>query len=434
MPKGPKLSPEARLTAILDATRAGTWEWNLDTGEVVVNDRWATMLGYEPNELEPMTYDLWQSLIHPEDDASAKAKMRDYLRGLTPYYDCVVRIRHRDGHWRWIHTRGRRIDDDKLSGNWLCGTHLDITEEREAQHRLQRLAESLPGVIYTFVRDTDGEFRFTYVSRKSQDIYGIPAEDTLTHPSALFDIIHRDDIQRVNDTIADSAQNLTEWRCQYRIQVSGGSRWMEGVAQPETDELGRIVWHGMAMDITERKQLELELARLSVTDELTGLYNRRHMLRTLEDQIARAERYGDVFSLISLDLDHFKTINDSWGHLVGDRVLHRFASVLSSRIRRTDVVARTGGEEFLVLLPSTGRSAAHRVAEDLRRATEQEPFDDGEGTTFSVTMSGGVVTWQQGLSSVRDLLHRCDQALYAAKRQGRNRIVVPDSQGPFSAS
>lgn len=424
MSKGPQLSPEARLKAIIDATRAGTWEWNLDTGEVVFNDRWANMLGYEHSELDPMTYPRWQSLIHPDDDPVAKARMSDHLRGKSPYYDCVVRIRHRDGHWRWIHTRGRRMSDDQLQANWVCGTHLDITEERETQHRLQRLAESLPGVIYTFVKDTDGSFRFTYVSRKSLDVYGLPAEDTLKSANVLFDIILPEDLGTVMDTIERSASTMTEWRCQYRIGVDGDVRWMEGVAQPEEDEVGRIVWHGMVMEITERKQLELELERLSITDELTGLYNRRHMLRTIEDQIARAERYGDVFSLISLDLDYFKRINDSWGHLVGDQVLKQFARVLQSRVRRTDVVARTGGEEFLILLPSTDLPAAHCVAEDLRQATEQERFDNGEGETFSVTMSGGVVTWQEGLSSIRDLLSRCDHSLYQAKRQGRNCVVV----------
>mgnify|MGYP001627836502 CR=1 FL=1 len=426
MPKGPKLSPEARLKAIIDATRAGTWEWNLDTGEVVFNDRWAQMLGYDRSELEPMTYELWQSITHPEDAENAKDRMGAYLRGETSYYDCVVRVRHRDGHWRRIHTRGRRIDDDQLNANWVCGTHIDISEEMETQHRLTRLAESLPGVIYTFVMETDGEVSFTYVSRKSDEIYGVAAEDSMASPSALFDVILKEDVQRVHESTAESARSMTEWRCQYRISVHGETRWMEGVAQPEKDDLGRIVWHGMAMDITERKQLELELERLSVTDELTGLFNRRHMLNTLEEQLARAERYGDVFSLISIDIDHFKHINDSWGHPVGDRALKQFARILSSRVRRTDVVARTGGEEFLVLLPNTGTSAAKQVAEDLRKATENEDFDDGEGRSFSVTMSGGVVTWHQGLPSIRELLSHCDHSLYEAKKQGRNRIVVND--------
>jgi diguanylate cyclase (GGDEF)-like protein/PAS domain S-box-containing protein len=426
MNQAPQLSPEARLQAILDGTRAGTWEWNLDTGEVLINHRWAEMLGYEPDELMPMTYELWQSLSHPSDRERAKTLMACHLRGETPYFECVVRLRHKLGHWRWIHTRGRRLEDNELAINWVCGTHLDISEERETQHRLQRLAESLPGVIYTFVMEPDGEFRFTYISRKSIDFYGIPPEISMQKPSAIFDIIVADDIGRVHSSIDDSARILEEWRCQYRVELAGEIRWMEGVAQPEKDEVGRIIWHGMVMDITERKQLELELERLSITDELTGLYNRRHMLRTLEEQIARAERYHETFSVIALDVDHFKQINDAWGHLVGDHVLIQFAGVLSARVRRTDVVARTGGEEFLILLPNTSNQDAHRVAEALREATEREDFRNEDGETFTVTMSGGVVTWVNGLSSIRELLSRCDQRLYQAKREGRNRIVVSD--------
>lgn len=144
MDNAPQLSPEARLQAILDGTRAGTWEWNLDTGEVLINHRWADMLGYRPDELMPMTYELWQSLSHPSDRERAKTLMTRHLRGETPYFDCVVRLRHKRGHWRWIHTRGRRLEDSGLAINWVCGTHLDVSEERETQHRLQRLAESLP--------------------------------------------------------------------------------------------------------------------------------------------------------------------------------------------------------------------------------------------------------------------------------------------------
>ncbi|SET31769.1 sensor domain-containing diguanylate cyclase [Marinobacter segnicrescens] len=426
MDNAPQLSPEARLQAILDGTRAGTWEWNLDTGEVLVNHRWAEMLGYEPDELMPMTYELWQSLSHPSDRERAKALMARHLRGETPYFDCVVRLRHKRGHWRWIHTRGRRLSDSDPAINWVCGTHLDISGERETQHRLQRLAESLPGVIYTFVMKVDGSFGFSYVSQKSIDFYGIPPELALQDPDAIFDIIVNEDLGHVHASIERSARNMEEWRCQYRVQLAGEVRWMEGVAQPEKDEVGQIIWHGMITEITERKQLELELERLSITDELTGLYNRRHMLRTLEEQIARAKRYQEVFSVIALDVDHFKQINDSWGHLVGDQVLIQFAGVLSARVRRTDVVARTGGEEFLILLPNTTNQDAHRVAEALREATEREDFRNEDSETFTVTMSGGVVTWDDGLASIRELLSRCDQRLYQAKREGRNRIVVSD--------
>lgn len=426
MEKAPQLSPEARLQAILEGTRAGTWEWNLHTSEVIINHRWAEMLGYEPNELIPMTYELWQSLTHPSDRERAHALMIRHLRGVTPHFDCVVRLRHKLGHWSWIHTRGRRLQDEGTAKDWVCGTHLDISEERETQHRLQRLAESLPGVIYTFVLEKDGRYRINYISQKSIDFFGIPPEVAQQDAHAIFEIIVEEDLDRVHQSIAQSARNLEEWRCQYRVQLAGELRWIEGVAQPEKDDSGRVIWQGILTEITERKQLELELERLSVTDELTGLYNRRHMLRTLENQIARAERYREVFSVIALDVDYFKQINDAWGHLIGDKVLVEFAGVLSARVRQTDVVARTGGEEFLILLPNTGPLDAYNVAEALRTATELEDFRNDDDEPFTVTMSGGVVTWEDGLSSIRELLSRCDQRLYQAKREGRNRIVVSD--------
>lgn len=426
MASTPDLSPEARLQAILDGTRAGTWEWNLDTGDVVVNQRWSEMLGYRPDELMPMTYELWQSLSHPGDRERARAQMIRHLRGESPYFDCVVRLRHKLGHWRWIHTRGRRLQDKNLTYNWVYGTHLDISDERETQHRLQRLAESLPGVIYTLILEPDNDFRFSYVSRKSIDFYGIPPEILLQAPEAILEIIVDEDLKRVRATIAESAAAQEEWRCQYRVRLGTEVRWMEGVAQPEKDEVGRTIWHGMVTDVTERKQLELELERLSMTDELTGLFNRRHMMRTLEIQIARAERYDEVFSVISLDLDHFKQINDAWGHLVGDQVLIQFARLVTARVRRTDVVARTGGEEFLILLPNTNGADALQVAEALREATEKEDFRNEEDQPFTVTISGGVVTWDEGMRSIRDLLSLCDQRLYQAKRGGRNCMVPGD--------
>ncbi len=426
MTSTPDLSPEARLQAILDGTRAGTWEWNLDTGDVVVNQRWSEILGYRPDELMPMTYELWQSLSHPGDRERARALMIRHLRGEIPYFDCVVRLRHKLGHWRWIHTRGRRLQDKNLTYSWVCGTHLDISDERETQHRLQRLAESLPGVIYTLMLEPDNNFRFSYISRKSIDFYGIPPEILLQDPEAILEIIVEEDLKRVRATIAESAAALTEWRCQHRVRLGTEVRWMEGVAQPEKDEVGRIIWHGMVTDVTERKQLELELERLSMTDELTGLFNRRHMMRTLEIQIARAERYHEVFSVISLDLDHFKQINDAWGHLVGDQVLIQFARLMTARVRRTDVVARTGGEEFLILLPNTNGTDALQVAEALREAAGKEDFRNEEDQPFTVTISGGVVTWDEGMTSIRDLLSLCDQRLYQAKRGGRNCMVAGD--------
>ncbi|HBC35017.1 MAG TPA: sensor domain-containing diguanylate cyclase, partial [Marinobacter adhaerens] len=157
------------------------------------------------------------------------------------------------------------------------------------------------------------------------------------------------------------------------------------------------------------------------------LYNRRYMLRKLQESVAQGERYGDTFSLISLDIDFFKTINDSYGHPTGDAVLQRFADIIESRTRKSDIVARTGGEEFIIFMPNTGLSEAGHVAESLRIALQTESFVSDEGETFGITFSAGVVNWsgaESQTTSVRDLLSACDQSMYAAKRAGRNRVVA----------
>ncbi|SNC61636.1 PAS domain S-box-containing protein/diguanylate cyclase (GGDEF) domain-containing protein [Marinobacter sp. es.048] len=429
-----ELTPEIRLKAILEGTGAGTWEWNLDTGEVIYNPRWADLLGYQLEELQPVTFKTWENLCHPKDLQKAREALARYLDGDSPQFDCVVRMLHKYGDWRYIHTRGTLLTDEQgLDTRWLMGTHLDVTREKLSQHQMEQLAKSLPGIIYIFVLEPDGRYFFSYLSDKTWDFYGLTAEECLADPDKIFNLIHPDDLPRVHDSIAISAETLEEWVCEYRVQTKRGSYWLKGVSRPERDPDGRISWHGMTINIDTQKNLELELEQLSITDELTGSYNRRYMLRKLEESVAQGERYGDTFSLISLDIDFFKTINDSYGHPTGDAVLQRFADIIESRTRKSDIVARTGGEEFIIFMPNTGLSEASQVAESLRIVLQAESFVSAEGETFGITFSAGVVNWsgsgsESQTTSVRALLSACDQSMYAAKRAGRNRIVA-DSNG-----
>lgn len=366
--------------------------------------------------------------MSPEGFQEARQALAHYLDGETPQFECVVRMLHKCGDWRHIHTRGTLLTDDHgLDTRWLMGTHLDITREKLSQHQMEQLAKSLPGIIYTFVLEPDGRYYFTYLSEKTRDFYGLTTEECLNDPDKIFNLIHPEDLAMVHESIAVSAETLEEWVCEYRVRGEGGSYWLKGVSRPEKDPDGRISWHGMTINIDTQKRLELELEQLSITDELTGLYNRRYMLRKLQESVTEGERYGNTFSLISLDIDFFKIINDSFGHPTGDAVLKRFADIIESRTRKSDIVARTGGEEFIIFMPNTGLSEASQVAEALRIALQTESFVSDEGETFSITFSAGVVNWcgsETQATSVRDLLSACDQSLYAAKRSGRNRVVA----------
>ncbi|AOY89400.1 diguanylate cyclase [Marinobacter salinus] len=425
------LSAETRLKAILDGTGAGTWEYNLDTGDIILNDRWASMLGYSLEELAPISFQTWESLCHPKDLGPANEALASYLNGQGPQFECVFRMMHKDGEWRHIHSRGMLLNNGKNDGTrWLMGTHLDVTEEKTSQHQLEQLAESLPGIIYTFVMEPDGQFHFSYISRKTEDLYGIHSDQAIADPQKMFDVVHPDDLQRVQDSIGLSAESLCEWVCDYRVLVEDRITWVRGVSRPERDTDGRVTWHGVITNINDQKRLELELEHLSITDELTGLFNRRYMLHKLEEAAAENERYGGIFSVISLDIDFFKAINDSWGHPTGDSVLQTIAKLIQQRTRKSDIVARTGGEEFIVLMPNTALADARHVADALRMALAAEDFVSDEGERFTVTLSAGVVSWSDDTASVRDLLSVCDRSLYEAKRAGRNRVAVRGGTNP----
>lgn len=419
------LSAETRLKAILEGTGAGTWEFNLDTEEVIFNDRWAGMLGYTLEELTPVSFQTWSQLCHPDDVEAAFRALDSYLNGTSPQYECVVRMQHKDGNWRYIHTRGTVFASRQgKEARWLMGTHLDVTEEKRRQHQLQQLAESLPGVIYTFVMEPDGHYRFPFLSRKTEEFYGVSAEAAMADPELLFNLVHPDDLPRMRESIITSATTLKQWVCDYRIVRDCGTQWVRGTSQPERAPDGRVTWHGITTNIDDQKRLEQKLERLSITDELTGLYNLRYLLMKLDECAAETERYGATFSVASLDIDYFKSVNDRWGHPTGDRVLQGIAELLRQRTRRADIVARTGGEEFIVLMPRTSLNDARHMMESLRSDLAEKVFTSDSGDAFSVTLSAGVASWSEHTGSVSHLLSACDQSLYAAKHAGRNRVLI----------
>ncbi|HDP88682.1 MAG TPA: diguanylate cyclase [Thioalkalivibrio sp.] len=179
---------------------------------------------------------------------------------------------------------------------------------------------------------------------------------------------------------------------------------------------------------SEIRQLNRRLTRMATTDSLTGLHNRRHFLQRMQVEMDRVRRAGGELALILIDLDHFKQVNDRYGHQVGDEVLRKTGRLLLEQIRSVDIVGRYGGEELCVLLPDTDAAQAMIMAERLRAGIAGMPFMAPGGTAFRVTASLGVAQWD-GLADRDTLFVQADTALYAAKDAGRNR-VVPFGPGP----
>lgn len=187
------------------------------------------------------------------------------------------------------------------------------------------------------------------------------------------------------------------------------------------DESGNPVFDGALEDITRRRELEAELSYQARYDKLTDLANRRYCETVLEMETERSDRYGQPLSALMIDIDRFKRINDEGGHAEGDRVLEWIAGMLRNRVRESDLAGRWGGEEFVVLLPSTSAPKAHRLAEELRRAVAEHP----KAGITPATISVGYAEYRQGEGNER-FMRRLDRALYAAKGEGRNRVIAAE--------
>jgi diguanylate cyclase (GGDEF)-like protein len=178
-------------------------------------------------------------------------------------------------------------------------------------------------------------------------------------------------------------------------------------------------WTRLQQAMADKEKLEI----LATFDSLTGLYNRRAILGKLHELINRANRYKEDFSLSMLDIDHFKMVNDRYGHLAGDEVLEKIAALTSRNIRNTDVAGRYGGEEFILILPQTNLSSAWVVAERIRTIIEKAEMKDSAGNVFAITVSQGLAGWERDEDDT-SLISRADEALYKAKQKGRNRVQI----------
>jgi diguanylate cyclase (GGDEF)-like protein len=173
----------------------------------------------------------------------------------------------------------------------------------------------------------------------------------------------------------------------------------------------------------ELRALNERLEHLAITDPLTGLLNRRALFEAMRREMAREQRHSRALSLIVIDVDHFKRVNDRYGHAAGDAVLQRLAATASRTVRESDVVARYGGEEFVVLAPDTDEAQAVALAERIRSALASASVDVG-GDTIRFTASFGVATMRDADREPQQVLQRADRALYAAKAAGRDRVVL----------
>jgi diguanylate cyclase (GGDEF)-like protein len=238
--------------------------------------------------------------------------------------------------------------------------------------------------------------------------------------------VHPEDRETVARAMPAAAKQPSLKELEFRVVCKDGSvRWCAAVSHPAIDTQGRNVgFRASIRDISDRKALQQQLEVLASTDPLTGVINRRRFFHTAEAELYRARRYDRPLVLALIDIDHFKRINDTHGHAVGDDTLKTLAHAFANRLRRSDLFARFGGEEFVLLLTETQLGDGLRLCERLRQMVESIKLQIPEKPEpFGFTVSIGVADLQHEGDSLNQLLARADAALYKAKRDGRNQVA-----------
>ncbi|MND91040.1 Response regulator PleD [compost metagenome] len=427
-----------QLRSVLDAaTQVAIIATNLKGVVSTFNAGAERMLGYAASEAIGRLR--LEDLVLPEElNLRAHALSLRFGRaiagGQAMFAETVQEHGAEPGEWTLLRADGSQLVANMLvtamldeQGLWVgyLAICIDVTERRRVHEALaardrllEKLSAEVPGGIYQYRLDANGHSCFPYASMGLYDIYEVDLMQLREDASRVFERIHPDDLERVRRSVRYSAEHLSPWREEYRVCLPrAGLRWVRGEATPEVGEQGCTLWHGYLTDISDLKGVEEELRALSVTDSLTGIHNRRYFQERLKIELERAQRDGLALAVIMLDIDHFKRINDRFGHAVGDRVLRSLCQRIGQRLRRTDVFCRLGGEEFMVLCPGSDVDQARLLALELWQGVRNVPVE-GVG---QVTASFGVAGWRSG-EGADALLLRADAGVYAAKQAGRDRV------------
>ena len=269
---------------------------------------------------------------------------------------------------------------------------------------------------------SEGGPRIVYVNPAFEKLMGYTAADVIGQNPKMLQGPGTDDKTRYR--IRKAMREGVSIRSQIlNYDNAGNELWLDINMVPLFDEKGSLVYYAaIERDLTEYKKLQAHLENMATIDSLTGLANRQAFMQRAKNEFNRARRYARPLTVVMIDIDHFKAINDQHGHAVGDDVLREAADICQSSLRGSDFMGRVGGEEFVLLLPDTPPTNAYHVAERMRAHLHETPIELDDGTTLNITASFGVAPMNENDSDFDALLERADEAMYHAKHEGRNQV------------
>jgi diguanylate cyclase (GGDEF)-like protein/PAS domain S-box-containing protein len=426
-----------RLQIALEGTRTSVWESDLRTDQIWIDASWAAILGMSPGETRTNAADLLK-LVHPDDRQGLIAAAVRAQKGEIDRYIAEYRVRNVSGEWKWVLSNGRVIERDAAGLPLrISGTSTDITERKRAEEALQKSEEKFRKAFdlnpdaANINRIDDG--RYVAINRSFTQVTGYTEDEIIGHPTIALDIWDdpEDRARLAHGLQKDGAVLNLEAR--FRAK-DGGIRY--GLVSSSVIEIDNVPhFLSITRDITERKHMEEEVRQLAFHDALTKLPNRRLLDDRLSHAMAASKRSGCHGALMFLDLDNFKSLNDTHGHGIGDLLLIEAASRLKHCVREVDTVARFGGDEFVVIISeldadrSESVAQADNIAQKIRAALAKPNVltvqgEGGAQTTieYRYTASIGVALFGRHDNSLEDILKWADAAMYQAKQAGSNLI------------
>lgn len=358
------------------------------------------------------------SVVEPLDINLLQSRVALAIESQESKVEIKVRMISDKGITHWVEVR--LVLEKNIQGEvaFLLGTLWDVTDKvmvLEKQIMFSKVLEQTSDIV----KVTDAEGRLIFVNKAFSHITEYSSEEVLGKTPAFLKS-ELTDKKKAKSLWQDILNGQTYHNVIKNRKKSGEYYFEEITITPVYDTEGKVEYFvSTGKDATRRIALQNKLKEMAMTDALTGVCNRRRIDEIIEQEIERVDRYGSSFTLILLDIDFFKIINDDLGHLIGDKVLVAISNLIKSQLRKNGHVGRWGGEEFLIVAQGVGLEEGVVLAEKFRMAIEQ--YDFGVGKT--ITASFGVACYQAGELG-NPLFKRLDDALYLAKENGRNRVEL----------
>jgi diguanylate cyclase (GGDEF)-like protein/PAS domain S-box-containing protein len=406
-------------SAIIDALHAGTWEWNVQTGELKINERWAEMIGYTLEELEPISISTWLKFAHPEDLKRSIIELKKLFSKEIQTYSFEARMKHKDGHWIWVLDSGSVVEWTE-SGKPLIalGAHLDITQRKEIQFKLQENERMLRQIIDNsndIIYRLSADGKFTYLSIAWQCMFGYTVEESIGESFEKY--IHPEDLELAKCFLekVTKTKKTQQFRGYRFSDINGQWIYLETNASPIIEDDIIVGFAGVARDITELIKKQKEIEYLSYHDQLTRFKN-RHFLVEFENEINKPENFP--LTVISIDINDLKVINDKYGHHRGDQLIQKAAEIVQCNIPFKDYMFRMGGDEFLIFLPQTTNEEAKKI-----KATIEQEIQANSSDEFPLSLAIGFHIKETPSLDLFDDVRKADQHMYKNKEKSKKKIL-----------